>query len=385
MKKKICVITSSRAEYSLLKNLLLRLKKNYRIKLHIICSGTHLAKKYGKTLTEIEKDNLKPNSFVNIVQKNDTPHDICKSFSKAIDGFSSVYKKVKPDCVIYLGDRYEILAAAYAALIHNIPKIHLHGGELTEGIIDDATRHSISKISDFHFVSHQKYKQRVIQLGERPGRVFLIGAMAIENIKKEKTLTLERLSKNIGLKLNKEKKNILITLHPVNLNKNLTKLTIINLLKSLKNFKDHKLIFTYPNQDTFGNIIIEQINNFIKKNKNAIFVKNLGSENYYSLIRYSFCVVGNSSSGILEVPSFKTPTINIGNRQMGRVFAKSVIQTNIKVKSICKALKKAKTLNCRKFINPFNQKNKIASVEIIKFVTSFNFKNFNLEKKFYDL
>lgn len=160
-------------------------------------------------------------------------------------------------------------------------------------------------------------------------------------------------------------------------------MTIINLLESLKNFKDHKLIFTYPNQDTFGNIIIEKINNFLKKNKNAIFVKNLGSKNYYSLIKHSFCVIGNSSSGILEVPSFKTPTINIGNRQMGRVFAKSVIQTNIKAKSICKALKKAKILNCKKFSNPFNQKNKIASIEIMKFVTSFNFKNFNLEKKFY--
>ncbi|MDC2969029.1 UDP-N-acetylglucosamine 2-epimerase [Candidatus Pelagibacter sp.] len=385
MKKKICVVTSSRAEYSLLKNLLFRLKKNNKIKLHIVCSGTHLSKRYGKTLNEIEKDNLKVNSFVNIVQKKDTPNDICKSFSKAIDGFSSVYKKVKPDCIIYLGDRYEILAAAYAALIHNIPKIHIHGGELTEGIIDDATRHSISKISDFHFVSHQQYKKRVIQLGEHPSRVFLIGAMAIENIKKEKILSLYKLSKNIGFKLNNEKKNILITLHPVNLNKNLTRITIVNLLKILKNFKDYKLIFTYPNQDTYGNIIIKHINYFKKKNKNVIFIKNLGSKNYYSAIEHSFCVIGNSSSGILEVPSFKTPTINLGNRQRGRVLAKSVIQTNIDKKSIYKALKKAKSLDCTKFINPFDQKKKVASVEINKLVTSFNFKNLNLEKKFYDL
>lgn len=385
MKKKICVITSSRAEYSLLKNLLFRLKKNNKIKLHIVCSGTHLSKKYGKTLNEIEKDNFKVNSFVNIVQNKDTPNDICKSFSKAINGFSNVYKKAKPNCIIYLGDRYEILAAAYAALIHNIPKIHIHGGELTEGIIDDATRHSISKISDFHFVSHQQYKKRVIQLGEHPSRVFLIGGMAIENIKKEKVLSLDKLSRNIGFKLNKDKKNILITLHPVNLNKSLTKITIINLLKNLSNFKDHKLIFTYPNQDTYGNIIIKKIKDFKKKNKNTFFIKNLGSKNYYSLIKHSFCVIGNSSSGILEVPSFKTPTINLGSRQRGRVLAKSIIQTSIDEKSIYKALKKAKFLNCTKFKNPFEQKKKIASVEIIKFVTTFNFKNLNLEKKFYDL
>ena len=199
MRKKVCIITSSRAEYGLLSNLIKKISSQKSFKLQLVVSGTHLSKEYGFTKKKIVEDKINITKEIKIVQKRDNPEDICKSFALATLGFSKVYNQLKPDCVIFLGDRYEILAASYSALIHNIPKIQLHGGELTEGIIDDATRHSITKTSDFHFVSHQSYRKRVIQLGENPKNVFLIGAMAIENIKKHK-ISLENLKKIIFYK-----------------------------------------------------------------------------------------------------------------------------------------------------------------------------------------
>ena len=297
-------------------------------------------------------------------------------------GFSETYNQLKPDCIIFLGDRYEILAASYSALIHNIPKIHIHGGELTEGIIDDATRHSITKTSDFHFVSHIIYKKRVIQLGENPKNVFLIGAMAIENIKEHK-LNLENLKKLIFYK--NTDKILLVTLHPVNLDNKITKITIQNLLKVLNKYKNFKIIFTYPNQDTFGNIIISEIKKFIKKRKNCFFFKNLGTADYFSLIKVSNCVIGNSSSGIIEVPSFKKPTVNIGSRQRGRIVAPSVFSCDIKKNSISKSIEKALNFKIKKTLNPFKIKNKNASSEIIKFLKRCNFEKLKLEKHFYDL
>lgn len=351
--KKICIITSSRAEYGLLRNLIKKISIQKSLTLQLVVSGTHLSKEYGFTKKKIVEDKINIIKEVRIVQKKDGPEDICKSFALATLGFSAIYKQLKPDCVIFLGDRYEILAASYSALIHNIPKIHLHGGELTEGIIDDATRHSITKTSDFHFVSHKIYKKRVIQLGENPKNVFLIGAMAIENIK-EHELNLENLKKLIFYK--DTDKILLITLHPVNLDNKITKITIQNLLTVLNKYKNFKIVFTYPNQDTFGNIIISEIKKFIKKRKNCFFIKNLGTKDYFSLIKVSSCVIGNSSSGIIEVPSFKKPTVNIGSRQRGRITASSVFSCDIKKISINKSIKKALKFKIDKTLNPFEIK-----------------------------
>ena len=381
MKKKICIITSSRAEYGLLRNLIKKISIDKSFKLQLVVSGTHLSKEYGFTKKKIVEDKIFISKEVKIVQKRDNPEDICKSFALATLGFSDVYKKLKPDCIIFLGDRYEILAASYSALIHNIPKIHLHGGELTEGIIDDATRHSITKTSDFHFVSHQSYKKRVIQLGENPKNVFLIGAMAIENIKKHKT-NLENLKKIILYK--KSDKILIVTLHPINLNNKITKITIENLLKVLNFYRNFKIIFTYPNQDTFGKVIIRKIKKFIKKKDNCFFIKNLGTQDYFSLIKVSRCIIGNSSSGIIEVPSFKKPSVNIGSRQRGRITAPSVFSCDISKISINKSLKKALKFKIKKSLNPFEIKNINASSEILKFLKRYNFKKLRLEKRFYD-
>lgn len=381
--KKICVITTSRAEYSLLKNLIKKINLNKYLKLQLIISGTHLSKKYGLTKKEILDDKIKIDYQVRIVEKLDNPNSISKSFSKAAIGFSKAYKKLNPDCIIYLGDRYEILAAAYTALIHNIPKIHIHGGEITKGIIDDATRHSITKISDFHFVSHDIYKKRVIQLGENPKNVFLVGAMAIENLKKLKILKKNEIYKKTNIKLLDN--NFLITLHPVNLNPKSTKKTIKNLLAVLKGYKNFKKIFTYPNQDTYGKIIIDEINKFIKKDKNSVFVRNLGGENYLSLIFYSKCVIGNSSSGVIEVPSFQVPTLNIGTRQTGRVKAMNVIDVDISKKKIAHGLKKALSKKIKKPRNPFEVNNINPSEKIINFLKKQKFEKLNLEKSFYDI
>ena len=382
MRKKICIITSSRAEYGLLSNLIKKISYQKSFKLQLVVSGTHLSKEYGFTKKKIIEDKINITKEIKIVQKRDNPEDICKSFALATLGFSKVYNQLKPDCVIFLGDRYEILAASYSALIHNIPKIHLHGGELTEGIIDDATRHSITKTSDFHFVSHQSYRKRVIQLGENPKNVFLIGAMAIENIKKHK-ISVENLKKIIFYK--KKNKILLITLHPTNLDNKLTKITIKNLLKVLILYRNFKIVFTYPNQDTFGKVIIREVKKFIEKRKNCFFIKNLGTQDYFSLIKVSRCVIGNSSSGIIEVPSFKKPTVNIGARQRGRITAPSVFSCDISKFSINKSIKKALNFKIKKSFNPFEIKNKNASSEIIKFLKKYNFKKLKLEKYFYDL
>jgi GDP/UDP-N,N'-diacetylbacillosamine 2-epimerase (hydrolysing) len=383
MKKKICIITSSRADYGLLKNLILNIQNNNSLQLQLIVSGSHLSKEYGYSKKEIINDKVKISREVKVIQRKNSPGDICKSFSLAINGFSEAYKNLRPDCLVYLGDRYEILAAAYAGLIHNIPKIHIHGGELTEGVIDDATRHAITKVSDFHFVSHKKYQDRVIQLGENPKSVYLVGAMGIENIEKIKTLPLLDIEKKFHIELSE--KIFLVTLHPMTLSQQLTKETINNLLKVLSIFKDYSIIFTSPNQDTYRDIIEKKIREFIKKRKKSYFIKNLGSQNYFSIVKLSKCVIGNSSSGILEVPSFKIPTINIGTRQKGRISARSTINCQNSISSIKKAIYKALKLNFKKINNPYRYKNQKPSLEIIKFLRKQDLKKNILGKKFYDI
>ena len=337
MKTKICVITGSRAEYGLLFWLLKGIKADKDLVLQLIVTGMHLSSNFGLTYKEIEKD-FKVDQKIDMKLSSDTNVGISKSMGIAQTRFAKVYNKLKPDIIIVLGDRFEILSATITAMISKIPIAHIHGGELTEGSWDDSIRHSISKMAHLHFTANEEYRARVIQLGEQPNRVFNIGAMCIENIKKLKFLKREEFEKSINFKLNK--KNLLVTFHPVTLETNTAKKQFKEILYSLKLLKNTNIIFTKTNSDTNGKIINNMINDYVCRNsKNSIAFSSLGRLRYLSALKYVDAVIGNSSSGIIEAPSFKLATINIGDRQNGRVKASSIIDCLPKKEDITKALK----------------------------------------------
>ena len=383
--KKICVITGSRAEYGLLANLLKKLKKNKFFDLQIIVTGMHLSTEFGETYKEIENDGLKINKKIEVVLSSDTAESISKSIGLGFISFSEAYKDLKPHIVIILGDRYELLAPAFSALLNNIPIAHIHGGEVTTGAFDDAIRHSISKMSWLHFCSTEVYKKRLIQLGENPSAVFNVGGLGAENVNKINLIKKEKLEKELNIKL--DKNFFLVTFHSTTLEKNTSKKYFQNLLNALNEFKDFKIIFTLPNSDTDGRVIIKLIKNFQSKHKERVYYfTSLGQTKYFSLIKYCKAVIGNSSSGLLEVPSFKIPTVNIGERQTGRVYAPSVINCLATKKSITLAIKK--TFN-KKFSSKLkNIKNPYYNGETSKKIINI-LKNKkipqNLKKVFYDL
>lgn len=379
-KKKICVISSSRAEYGLLKNLIFNIKKSKKLKLQLIVTGTHLSTRHGLTYKEIVKDNLKIDKKIAILKNSDTSLSISNYLSEGIKKFSKVYSQIKPDLIFILGDKFEIFSAAIAAMLMRIPIGHAHGGETTEGAIDETIRHSITKMSHIHFVAAKEYRNRVIQLGEKPQNVFLVNGMGVDTIKNIKLNKKKILEKKIGLKLGK--KNILVNFHPTTLEKNTAKIQIDEILNALKKFKDIKIIFTMPNADHDSKIIFKKINNFVKKNKNSAAYKSLGSLNYLSCLKLVDVIIGNSSSGLLEAPTLKVPTINIGDRQKGRLKAYSVIDCKPERKKIIynlnKILKNKKKLN---FKNPYGKSG--ASKKIIKILESLNYNNL-LKKHFYN-
>jgi GDP/UDP-N,N'-diacetylbacillosamine 2-epimerase (hydrolysing) len=334
--KKICVVTGSRADYGLLKYLIKYISVSNKLKLQLLVTGSHLSKKFGNTINFIKTDGFKIECKVNMKIKSDTTKCILKSMSIGINNFAKALNKLKPDALLILGDRYEVFTAATSAMISGIPIIHLHGGESTEGSIDEAMRHSITKMSHLHFVSTEIYKNRVMQLGENPKKIFNVGAMAMDGIKKIKYLKKKQLEKK--LKFTFLKKNLLITFHPATLEYQNTPKQIEVLLNVLSEYKDTGLIFTMPNSDTSNSIIYKKIKNFCSINKNAKYFLSLGHDNYLSTIQYVDAVVGNSSSGIIEVPSFKKGTINIGDRQQGRLKAKSIIDCKINFMSIKNAI-----------------------------------------------
>lgn len=385
MKKTICVVTGSRAEYGLFNSLLKEIKKTPVFQLQIVVTGMHLSSVHGSTYKEILRDGFKINEKVKIPLDDDTPEGITRSLGMGVIGFASVFKRLKPDLVILLGDRFETYSAAIAAFVARIPIAHLYGGELTEGAIDDAFRHSITKMSFLHFTSTRVYRRRVIQLGEDPGRVFNVGALGIENIRKTKFLSKEALEKELGFGLNG--KVALVTFHPVTLECNTSKQQFNQILLALDSFKDLKIVFTKPNSDMYGKIIIKLIDQYVKRKKDwAVAFTSLGRLKYLSLMKYVDVTLGNSSSGIIEMPSFGKPTINVGDRQKGRILAKSVIQCVPEQGCIKKALKKAfsQKLNngCTKINNPYD--GGLVSKKIIAILKKELPKIKNLKKKFYD-
>jgi len=321
--RKICVITGSRAEYGLLRWVMKGIKNDPALKLTIIATGAHLSREFGLTYREIEKDGFRIDRKVKILTGLDTPEGVAKSMGKGLIGFADALNDLKPDLIVVLGDRYEIFSATAAALVARVPVAHLHGGELTEGAFDDAIRHSITKMSHLHFVATEEYRQRVIQLGEQPQRVFTVGGLGIDNICRLKLLKRKELEAVLDFKLGK--KNLLITFHPVTLQRDAGVKQMVELLNALGKIKDTKLIFTLPNADTSSRKFIKMIKQFVGRHSNASVYPSLGQHRYLSCVANVDGVVGNSSSGLTEVPSLKKGTINIGDRQRGRLQATSVI------------------------------------------------------------
>ncbi len=385
--KKICVVTGSRAEYGLLKKLISRLANEKLLKLQIIVTGTHLSKFYGNTHKEIIDDGFKIDKKIYLpIKKNNNKYDTTKLTANAILGFVDAYKKLDPDIVVVLGDRYEIFAATFSAMNINIPIAHIHGGEKTLGSNDENMRHSITKMSKWHFVSTKEYKKRVIQLGEFPKNVFYVGALAYEAIKSERLFSKKNFERQINLKL--KKNNFLITFHPETSNQSFEMLAFKNMISEIKKIKNSSIIFTLSSADAQGGIINKKIKDFIKKNpSNSICYHSMGQKLYYSALKHCNIVVGNSSSGIIEAPYFCTPSVNIGDRQTGRVFAKSVINAKKDRLSIAKALNKAIKLNLNRdmsiYTNPYGKLN--SSKKILDILKKINLNNNNTKKLFFDI
>lgn len=331
--RKICVVTGSRAEYGLLSNLMQEIKKADDLQLQVIATNMHLSPEFGLTFREIEKDGFHIDKKVEMLLSSDTANATAKSVGLGMIGFADAYEDLLPDLLVVLGDRYEIFAAVSVALFFKIPVAHLHGGEITEGAYDDSLRHAITKMSHLHFTSTEEYRNRVIQLGENPNRVFNVGALGVENIKQMLFLSKEELELSLNFRLGE--KMLLITFHPVTLEHNTACQQCNNLLEVLDRHPDYRILFTLPNSDTDGRCIIQCIQDFVLRNKErAIAFNSLGKIRYLSALKYASAVIGNSSSGILEVPSFGIPTLNIGDRQKGRITAESVVHAGTTVEEI---------------------------------------------------
>lgn len=363
--RKVCVITGTRAEYGLLYWTLKALQKDPSIELQLCVTGMHLSPEFGLTYKQIEEDGFIINSKVETLLSSDSSQGISKSIGLGIIGFSDAFEQLQPDIILVLGDRFEIFAAVSAAMCFRIPVAHCHGGEATEGVIDESIRHSITKMSHIHFTSTKEYKNRVIQLGESPKNVFNTGALGIENINLLKLFSKTEFEKSIGRKL--AKKNVLITFHPVTLEKETSEEQFSNLIETLNEFEDLFLIFTYPNADNEGRIIIKMIDEYTKNNPNkSVSFISMGQLRYLSALQYVDFVIGNSSSGIIEVPSFKIPTINIGDRQKGRVMSASIINCLPTKKAIANAIKKAIAplfkSEIKNISNPYDNGNSSATI-----------------------
>ena len=355
--KKICVITGSRAEYGLLRWVLEGIRQSPRLELQLIATGMHLSPEFGMTVETIEADGFTIDRKVEMLMSSDTAVGVTKSMGLGMIGFADALAELKPDLVLVLGDRYEIFSAAASAMIALIPVAHLHGGETTEGAFDEAIRHSITKMSHLHFVAADEYRRRVIQLGEQSKHVFNVGGLGIDNILRLKLLARDELEEVLNLKL--EKRNLLITFHPVTLEQNASVQQMDELLVALAELKDTGLIFTMPNADTDGRKLFEKVKEFCANHSKACAFTSLGQLRYLSCVQHVDGVVGNSSSGLIEVPSFKKGTINIGDRQRGRLKASSVIDCNPDRLSISKSLEQLYSAEFQKLLstveNPYGK------------------------------
>lgn len=383
--KRISILTATRAEYGLLKPIIQKLMQVSEFDVRVVATGAHLSPEFGLTYKEIEKDGINIDEKIEILLSADTPSAISKSMGLAMISFADYFDRLKPDLLLVLGDRYETLAVCCAAMNQRIPIAHLYGGETTEGAVDESIRHAITKLSYLHFTSTEMYRNRVIQLGENPERVFCTGAIGIENILKEKLMKKDELEKAIDFKL--DKPYAMVTFHPVTLEDNNTSLQFQGLLQAFTKYKDMKFIFSKANADANGRVINQMIDAFVNENDNAVVFTSLGLKRYLSGLKYCTMVIGNSSSGLLEAPSFGVPTINIGDRQKGRLQADSVINCEPIKEDIEKAIDFALSHEFKdkanKTINPYGDGN--TSGKIVDVIKDFLLnEKISLKKKFYD-
>ena len=385
MKKTICVLTATRAEYGLLKPLITRLHNVKEFDVRLVVTGSHLSPEFGLTYREIEDDGVVIDEKIEILLSADTPAAISKTMGLAMICFADFFERVNPDLLVVLGDRYEAFAVAIAAMNKRVPIAHLHGGETTQGAIDEAFRHAITKLSYLHFTSTEEYRRRVIQLGEDPDRVFNVGALGVENILREPLVTRSELEDALDFPL--DRPYAVVTFHPVTLEENSSERQFRALLDACGSCEDMKFIFTKANADAHGRVINQMIDEFVQARKNAIAVSSLGVKLYLSALKYSAMVVGKSSSGIIEAPSFGIPTVNIGDRQRGRVQASSVINCEPIKEDILRAIRIAMSEEfrtvARKTVNPYGDGH--TSERIVRVLKQYMLKEkLDLKKRFFD-
>lgn len=344
--RKLCIFTSTRAEWGLFRCVAELVRKSPDLRLQILVSGSHLSEKFGMTAREIEADGFTVDARVDILKYDDSSLGVCKSMGLAMSGYGEALEMLNPDILVLLGDRYESFCAAAMAQILRIPVAHIHGGEITEGLIDEAFRHSITKMSHLHFASCEEYRSRIIQMGEDPSRVFNVGALGLENIRKISLMNCKELEASIGFLL--DAPFFLVTFHPVTLEKATAGMQFDELLAALEQFPENKILFTKANADTDGQIINEKIDTYAATHpERCLAVASLGLRRYLSAMKICDAVVGNSSSGILETPAFSVPTVNIGDRQKGRIRTPSIIDCEPNCVSVVSAIQKALNVQFR--------------------------------------
>lgn len=383
--KKICVITGSRSEYGLLQNIILGIKNSKKLKLQLIVTGSHLSNDFGLTIDQIVKDKFQIDKKIKILQKKDNEKNLAASIGTGLSEFTKTLKFLKPDLVLILGDRYEILSAAISALFCKIPIAHLHGGERSEGAYDESIRHAITKFSHLHFVSTVSHKRRVIQLGENPKHIYYTGSIGVENVKKIKFFSKKFLEKKFKVKFQKE--NLFIIFHPATLENNTQRKSMREILNAVSHFKNYGKFFVYPSADLGGRSIIKLIDKYVNKNKFSFKFKSLNQKDYFSFVKECDVVIGNSSSGIIEVPSIKVGVVNIGDRQRGRVKSKAVIDCEPLSKEIVKSIKIVMQKKYKKKIltksNPYDCSG--TTNKIIRIIEKKDRLRDLIKKKFFDL
>ena len=380
---KVAVFTGTRAEYGLLYWLLKDIQDDPELVLQLLVSGMHLSPEFGETYQQIEQDGFFIDEKIEILLSSDSAVGTAKSMGLGVLGFADALNRLKPDVLVILGDRFEALAAAQTAMILRVPILHLHGGEITEGAYDDAIRHAISKLSYLHGTSTEEYRQRVIQLGEQPERVKNVGAIGLDHLKRAEFMDVAEIARSLDFPLNQP--YFLVTYHPVTLADEKPEQSFNALLDALDEFKDHQVIITYPNADDGGRRIIPLLEQYAKSNPQRVCaIPSLGQKRYLSTVKNAAVVIGNSSSGIIEVPSFNVHTVNVGVRQQGRLAAKSVLNCDPNKQSIMESIKSAikreyKTSN-EHIQNPYGAGN--ASGQVIAMLKNMQFEP---SKSFYDL
>lgn len=379
--KKIAVVTATRAEYGILTPLIKAIDDDNELELDLIVTGTHLSEKHGYTKKFIEMDGFRISHEITILEDGNTPFDISITMANAIMGFAECFRDDRPDMVVLLGDRTEMLGIAAAAMNERIPIAHLHGGEVTEGAVDDCVRHALSKMSYLHFASTEVYRNRIIQLGESPDRVFFVGALSTENILKAPLMSERELRENVGIP--KDMTYSVVTFHPVTLETNSAKRQTLELCKAMEECNENFYLITMANADAGGDMVNKLLEEFADSRKNVKLVSSLGMKRYLSAVKYCEFVLGNSSSGIIEAPVLGAPTVNIGDRQKGRLMAETIINCEPKCKDIVEAIRNAESMEHTSTLMYGDGNTSEKIISIIKDVL-INEK-VDLKKKFYDI